>query len=55
MAAARDMSRTNSNGSVFVSILISPRATLRELGWPPAAEANPHDIPGLIAAVLTQF
>jgi len=25
--------------------------TLRELGWPPAAEANPHDIPGLIAAV----
>jgi uroporphyrinogen-III synthase/uroporphyrinogen III methyltransferase/synthase len=26
-------------------------ATLRELGWHPAAEANPHDIPGLIAAV----
>lgn len=25
--------------------------TLRELGWPPAAEANPYDIPGLIAAV----
>lgn len=25
--------------------------TLRELGWPPAAEANPSDIPGLIAAV----
>jgi uroporphyrinogen-III synthase/uroporphyrinogen III methyltransferase/synthase len=25
--------------------------TLRELGWPPSAEANPHDIPGLIAAV----
>jgi uroporphyrinogen-III synthase len=25
-------------------------ATLRELGWEPAAEANPHDIPGLIAA-----
>ncbi len=25
--------------------------TLRELGWPSAAEANPHDIPGLIAAV----
>jgi uroporphyrinogen-III synthase/uroporphyrinogen III methyltransferase/synthase len=23
---------------------------LRDLGWPPAAEANPHDIPGLIAA-----
>jgi uroporphyrinogen-III synthase/uroporphyrinogen III methyltransferase/synthase len=25
--------------------------TLRELGWPPAAEAEPSDIPGLIAAV----
>lgn len=25
--------------------------TLRELGWEPAAEASPHDIPGLIAAV----
>jgi len=25
--------------------------TLRELGWSPAAEADPHDIPGLIAAV----
>lgn len=30
-------------------------ATLRELGWPPAAEAHPHDIPGLIAAVISQF
>jgi uroporphyrinogen-III synthase/uroporphyrinogen III methyltransferase/synthase len=30
-------------------------ATLRELGWPPAAEADPHDIPGLIAAVISQF
>ena len=26
--------------------------TLRELGWPPAAEADPSDIPGLIAAVV---
>jgi len=26
--------------------------TLRELGWEPAAEANPSDIPGLIAAVV---
>ena len=26
--------------------------TLRELNWPPAAEANPHDIPGLISAVV---
>ena len=30
-------------------------ATLRELGWPPDAEANPHDIPGLVAAVISQF
>jgi uroporphyrinogen-III synthase len=27
--------------------------TLRELGWPPDAEANPHDIPGLIDVLLT--
>jgi uroporphyrinogen-III synthase len=25
--------------------------TLRALGWPPAAEAEPYDIPGLIASV----
>ena len=25
--------------------------TLRATGWEPAAEADPHDIPGLIAAV----
>ncbi len=29
--------------------------TLRELNWPPAAEASPHDIPSLIAAVLGIF
>lgn len=27
--------------------------TLREHNWPPAAEATPHDIPGLIAAVIS--
>ena len=27
-------------------------ATLREHGWPPAAEAAVHDIPGLVAAVV---
>ena len=27
--------------------------TLRELGWPPAIEADPHDIPGLIAAAIS--
>lgn len=26
--------------------------TLRDLNWPPAAEADPHDVPGLIAAVV---
>jgi uroporphyrinogen-III synthase/uroporphyrinogen III methyltransferase/synthase len=26
--------------------------TLRELGWAPAAEANPSDILGLVVAVL---
>jgi uroporphyrinogen-III synthase len=30
-------------------------ATLRELGWPPATEAAPHDIPGLVAATLRAF
>ncbi len=29
--------------------------TLCEFGWPPAAEATPHDIPGLIAAVVAHF
>jgi uroporphyrinogen-III synthase len=29
--------------------------TLRELNWPPAAEADPHDVPGLIAAVSRYF
>jgi uroporphyrinogen-III synthase/uroporphyrinogen III methyltransferase/synthase len=29
--------------------------TLRKLGWPPAAEAVPSDIPGLIAAVERLF
>ncbi len=29
--------------------------TLRDFDWPPAAEADPHDIPGLIAAVVRHF
>jgi uroporphyrinogen-III synthase len=29
--------------------------TLRELGWPPAAEADPSDISGLIAALVALF
>jgi uroporphyrinogen-III synthase len=38
-------------GVPAVSIGPVTSETLRELGWPPAAEASPHDIPGLIAAV----
>lgn len=37
-------------GVKAVSIGPITSATLREFGWPPAAEADPHDIPGLIAA-----
>lgn len=29
--------------------------TLRGLDWPPAAEANPSDIPGLVAAIVNLF
>jgi uroporphyrinogen-III synthase len=42
-------------GVKAVSIGPITSATLRELGWPPAAEADPHDIPGLIKAVISQF
>jgi uroporphyrinogen-III synthase/uroporphyrinogen III methyltransferase/synthase len=38
-------------GVPAVSIGPITSQTLRELGWEPAAEANPSDIPGLIAAV----
>lgn len=39
------------------SVSIGPitSGTLRELGWEPATEANPSDIPGLIAAVVEAF
>lgn len=39
------------SGVKAVSIGPITSATLRELGWEPAAEANPHDIPGLITAL----
>ena len=42
-------------GVKAISIGPITSATLRELGWPPDAEANPHDIPGLVAAVISQF
>lgn len=38
-------------GVPAVSIGPITSETLREIGWPPAAEASPHDIEGLIAAV----
>jgi uroporphyrinogen-III synthase len=38
-------------GVQAISIGPITSATLRELGWEPAAEANPSDIPGLIQAV----
>jgi uroporphyrinogen-III synthase/uroporphyrinogen III methyltransferase/synthase len=39
-------------GVSAVSIGPITSQTLRDLGWEPSAEANPHDIPGLIAAVV---
>jgi uroporphyrinogen-III synthase/uroporphyrinogen III methyltransferase/synthase len=39
-------------GVPAVSIGPITSQTLRELGWPPAAEAEPSDIPGLAAAVV---
>jgi uroporphyrinogen-III synthase/uroporphyrinogen III methyltransferase/synthase len=38
-------------GVAAVSIGPITSQTLRKAGWPPAAEASPHDVPGLIAAV----
>jgi len=42
-------------GVPAVSIGPITSQTLRELGWPPAAEANPSDISGVIAAVVDLF
>ena len=42
-------------GVPAVSIGPITSQTLREHNWLPAAEANPHDIPGLIAAVASLF
>jgi uroporphyrinogen-III synthase len=40
------------SGVKAVSIGPITSATLREAGWEPAAEADPHDVPGLIAATV---
>ncbi len=42
-------------GVLAISIGPITSQTLRECGWAPAAEAEPHDIPGLIAAVRGLF
>jgi len=42
-------------GVPAVSIGPITSQTLRELGWEPAIEANPSDIPGLIAALVCFF
>jgi uroporphyrinogen-III synthase/uroporphyrinogen III methyltransferase/synthase len=39
-------------GVLAVSVGPITSRTLRDLGWEPAIEANPYDIPGLIAAVV---
>jgi uroporphyrinogen-III synthase len=39
-------------GAAAISIGPVTTQTLRDLGWPPAAEADPHDIPGLLAALI---
>jgi uroporphyrinogen-III synthase/uroporphyrinogen III methyltransferase/synthase len=39
-------------GVLAVSIGPITSQTLRSMGWEPAAEAEPHDVPGLIAAVV---
>jgi uroporphyrinogen-III synthase len=42
-------------GVPAVSIGPITSQTLRDLGWEPAVEANPYDIPGLLAAVVQLF
>ena len=39
-------------GVPAVSIGPITSQTLRELNWPPVCEADPHDIPGLVAALV---
>ncbi len=42
-------------GVAAISIGPITSQTLRENGWEPAAEANPSDIPGLVAALVKCF
>ena len=55
-----DVARAANLGFPFpgvpaISIGRVTSATLRAAGWEPAAEADPHDVPGLIAAVERLF
>jgi uroporphyrinogen-III synthase/uroporphyrinogen III methyltransferase/synthase len=43
------------DGVPAISIGPVTSQTLRELGWEPAAEANPFDIPGLVGALCRVF
>jgi uroporphyrinogen-III synthase len=53
LAEAASAARLAFPFSGIPAISIGPvtTASLRELDWEPAAEADPHDVPGLIAAV----
>jgi uroporphyrinogen-III synthase len=42
-------------GVAAISIGPITSQTLREAGWEPAAEANPHDVAGLVAALVKSF
>jgi uroporphyrinogen-III synthase/uroporphyrinogen III methyltransferase/synthase len=42
-------------GVAAISIGPITSQTLRDAGWEPAAEANPHDIPGMVAAAAKCF
>ena len=47
---AADIDRPESMRAISIGPVTS--ATLRESGWPPAAEADPHDLSGLVAATI---
>ena len=48
--SAGDMFELPSD-KAWLNFMTHKLPVLREQGWEPAAEADPHDIPGLVAAV----
>lgn len=52
LALVREAGVTAPPPMKAVSIGPITSATLREHGWEPAAEADPHDLPGLVEAVV---